>query len=407
MSNVVVVLKEENPVSPADSKSWRVSLPADAPVKHVLNALIPKLGLPTQVDGRNVMYRLYHLNGNRTLKDMETLTNAGVLDNDICLLQKKTGNYTNVPKSISVTEKGKPQPPKPHPSQQPGSALVTAANDIITKSYALLSQTCAHDNRQLVFDDKIVCCPVCGTLYHHHCWHKNGNQCSQPGCKGQGTIQPQEFIHHVSYMSEVIGDLMEELLLDASDETEEVFEALKEVDFQLLDLWDELDEKEVEEIFRDIEEVESFRDAPERDHILPISIPSTLKYTAQHVWIDTTRHVGRCGITDFLVQQIFLTLDVELPEKGQTITAGEVVSSLWVLSDSLDEIDIPVLSPVSGVITAVNENLKEKFPQPADPELICEDPYGEGWLFTIQPVTNTEGETLMDAETYHHFISTL
>ena len=131
-----------------------------------------------------------------------------------------------------------------------------------------------------------------------------------------------------------------------------------------------------------------------------IDVPPNLKYTNQHVWIDVDIRIGYIGITDFLAQQIFLAIGVQLPEEGQSVRAGEAASSLWVMTESMDEVDLPVPSPVSGVVSGVNKDLTDRFLHSAELELIQDDPYGDGWLFSIQGSHKAELDRLMDAATY-------
>jgi glycine cleavage system H protein len=399
MSDVKIVLKEDNPVEPSKSKSWHLSLPADAAVKHLLDALIPKLGLPTQrQDGHPIVYKLYHAKSGNTLSGSQTLSSAGVQNDDLCLLSKEQSMRT--------------RPQKAPLPQIPDVSLMDAANDIIAKSYALLSETCGRDGRSLVWNDSVVCCPICGTPYHSQCWLNNGNRCSNPGCEGSGTVHPQELVDQFFSMSELIDDLMEKFPPDPSNEMEEVFETLEDVDFQLSDRWDELDEEETEELFKELEEegtgLQEFRDDMEglQKALSTIDIPSRLKYTTQHVWIDTDSRIGRCGITDFLAQQIFLVLDIGLPEVGWEVTAGEVVSTIVVLTESTQEFSVPVPSPVGGVISEVNKSLEDRFLREAELGLIQDDPYGEGWLFSIQVSHDSRAELkrLMNATTYKEVI---
>ena len=391
MSDIVIVLKEGNPVEETKPKSWHISLPADVLMKDLLNALVPKLGLPTQRGGQ-LTYKLHHVQSNRIIPDDETLTDAGVATDDVCLLLREQERRIR---------------PQTHYQKQPGATLITTAHDIIAKSYALLSETCGRDDKPLTRDDSVVSCPMCGTPYHYQCWLANGNRCSQPGCKGHGTIQPHELVDQFWDMSEIIGELMEEFPPQLTSETEEVFHELMEADSQLIDRLDELEEEDLDELLEELGEegIEHGYEEELGELILPVDIPSGLRFTQKHVWIDISS--GRVGITDFLAQRIFLTLDVKLPEEGQRVSAGEVVSVIWALSESMNEVNVPVSSPASGVISAVNKKFNDRVLQPAEPELIQDDPYGQGWLFIIQLSESARAEIarLMDAETYQQFIS--
>ncbi len=395
MSDIEIVLREDNPVEPTKSRSWHISLPSDVAVKDLLAALIPKLGLPTQQNGRPIRYQLHHVRSGTNLSGNKTLSNAGVTHNDICFLWRD---------KISAA-----QPRKTHLDQSSNVALAATTRDIIAKSYALLTETCGRDGRHLASNERVVCCPLCGIPYHYQCWLANGSCCSDPGCEGRGTIHPQELIDQFCSMSEIIGNLMEDFPDELSSDLEEVFEALAEVDSQVADRWDELEDEESEDFLGEFEEEAEYEygDELEEPQGLPVNIPSGLRYTQHHVWIDTTS--GRVGITHFLAQHMFLILDVTLPEEGQRVTAGEEVSTIWATSVSMKDSDVPVFSPVSGVISAVNEKLKDRLLRSAEPELIQEDPYRRGWLFTIQlsRSARTELERLMGAEGYWQFIRSI
>lgn len=117
-------------------------------------------------------------------------------------------------------------------------------------------------------------------------------------------------------------------------------------------------------------------------------IPSELRYTESHEWVrandDGTVTVG---ITDHAQHLLGDLVFVEIPEVGRVVTAIEgcaVVESVKAASD--------VYSPVDGVVVEVNEALAE------NPELINEDPYGQGWILRIE--TTTALDALLDAAAY-------
>ncbi|MBB3048388.1 glycine cleavage system H protein [Litorivivens lipolytica] len=118
--------------------------------------------------------------------------------------------------------------------------------------------------------------------------------------------------------------------------------------------------------------------------------PSELKYASSHEWArleaDGTITVG---ITDHAQDALGDVVFVELPEIGNTYSAGEeigVVESVKAASD--------IYSPVSGEVIAINESLEES------PEVINESPYDDGWFFKLQPSEPGELENLLDAEAY-------
>jgi glycine cleavage system H protein len=118
--------------------------------------------------------------------------------------------------------------------------------------------------------------------------------------------------------------------------------------------------------------------------------PGELKYAQTHEWArleeDNTVTVGiTAHAQDALGDVVF----VELPEPGRSFTAGQeagVVESVKAASD--------IYAPVAGEVLEVNELLVE------NPQLINEDPYGEGWMFRLQAMEVTELDQLLTAEAY-------
>ena len=123
------------------------------------------------------------------------------------------------------------------------------------------------------------------------------------------------------------------------------------------------------------------------------SIASDLKYAASHEW---TRANGdgtvTVGISDHAQGLLGGLVYVEVPEVGSTLAAATncaVVESVKAASD--------VYSPVSGEVVAVNEALADS------PELVNQDPYGDGWLFKVK--TDDDLSALMDAAAYEQAIA--
>jgi glycine cleavage system H protein len=120
------------------------------------------------------------------------------------------------------------------------------------------------------------------------------------------------------------------------------------------------------------------------------NIPSHLKYTESHEWVDADENGNaRIGITDHAQEALGDLVFVELPTVGDEISQGDpcaVVESVKAASD--------IYTPVSGRVIAINEELD------ADPAIINSDPYGDGWLFEIELFDTEELEGLKDAEGY-------
>jgi len=115
-----------------------------------------------------------------------------------------------------------------------------------------------------------------------------------------------------------------------------------------------------------------------------------LLYTESDVWVKIQDDGSLIGITDFLQKRAGDAIFVELPQKGKTVRRGDEVSSL----ETIKAI-VSLTSPLDGVIAEINSTLKDK------PELINEDPYGDGWLALVSPSHLEEDrQYLMTAEKY-------
>ncbi len=127
------------------------------------------------------------------------------------------------------------------------------------------------------------------------------------------------------------------------------------------------------------------------------NIPGDLKYTERHEWAKMTDQDGEkavlIGITDYAQDQLSEIVFVELPEPGREVKPGDnlaVIESVKAVSD--------VFSPLNGTVLEVNETLFDT------PELLNEDPYGEGWIVRIAITDETEYAALMSVSDYHAFV---
>ena len=120
-----------------------------------------------------------------------------------------------------------------------------------------------------------------------------------------------------------------------------------------------------------------------------MEFPKELKYTKTHEWVIVRGETAVAGITDFAQEKLTDVVFVELPELGKEVKAGgecAVVESVKAASD--------IYSPLSGKIAKVNERLED------EPQLLNSDPYGDGWVFEIEPSDLSELDTLMTADEY-------
>ena len=120
-----------------------------------------------------------------------------------------------------------------------------------------------------------------------------------------------------------------------------------------------------------------------------MNFPAELKYTKDHEWMKMEGDIAVIGISDFAQDALGDVVFINLPEVGDTVTAGESfgdVESVKAVSD--------VNSPVTGVIVEVNEDLADS------PENLNSDPYGS-WIIKVKDITATE--ELLDAAAYEAF----
>ena len=125
-----------------------------------------------------------------------------------------------------------------------------------------------------------------------------------------------------------------------------------------------------------------------------MNIPENLKYSSDHEWIRVEGEVAYVGITDFAQSELGEIVFVENEKEGETIGANEVFGSIEAVKTVSD-----LCMPVTGEILEVNAALEDA------PELVNNDPYGEGWMIKIAVKDAAELDGLMDAEAYAAFIA--
>lgn len=123
--------------------------------------------------------------------------------------------------------------------------------------------------------------------------------------------------------------------------------------------------------------------------------PSELKYTKEHEWLrlhdDGTATVG---ITDFAQGELGDIVFVEINEIGEELDQDEVFGTVEAVK-TVSELFLPV----QGTVVEFNEKLKD------NPELVNEDPYGEGWMVKIKPSNPADIDALLSADEYGQIIS--
>ena len=120
-----------------------------------------------------------------------------------------------------------------------------------------------------------------------------------------------------------------------------------------------------------------------------MEFPKDIRYTSEHEWIRVEGDEAFVGITDYAQSELGEIVFVDVPTLGETVGQGEVFGSIEAVKTVSD-----LNMPVSGEVLEVNGALD------AQPELVNNDPYGEGWIIRISVKDAAELDKLMDAAAY-------
>ena len=120
--------------------------------------------------------------------------------------------------------------------------------------------------------------------------------------------------------------------------------------------------------------------------------PANYLYTREHEWVRVEDEICTLGITHFAQQELGEVVFVELPELGQVFDANEEIGTI----ESVKAV-AEIYTPVAGEIVEVNPALND------DPELLNDDPHGDGWLVRIRFSSADDLKRLMNAEQYAEF----
>jgi glycine cleavage system H protein len=126
---------------------------------------------------------------------------------------------------------------------------------------------------------------------------------------------------------------------------------------------------------------------------MSFDVPDDQRYMESHEWASAEDGTARVGISDFAQDELGDIVFVEFPDEGETVTHDEqlgVVESIKAVSD--------LYSPVSGTVTGTNDELLDA------PELLNDDPYGDGWLVEVELDEDSGIEDLLSAEEYREQI---
>lgn len=125
-----------------------------------------------------------------------------------------------------------------------------------------------------------------------------------------------------------------------------------------------------------------------------MNFPDNLRYTKDHEWIRLEGDEAIVGITDFAQHELGDIVYVEIETVGQQLNAGDVFGTVEAVKTVSD-----LYLPVNGAVIEVNPKLN------SNPEVVNNDPYGEGWMAKIKLSDIAEVESLMTAEAYQNLVS--
>ncbi len=125
-----------------------------------------------------------------------------------------------------------------------------------------------------------------------------------------------------------------------------------------------------------------------------MNIPTNLRYTSDHEWIRVEGNEAYVGITDYAQSELGEIVFVDVNTVGETVAKGETFGSVEAVK-TVSDLNIPV----TGEVLEFNETLNDQ------PELVNNDPYGEGWMIKIAIKDAAELNDLLDAAAYEALIS--
>ena len=121
--------------------------------------------------------------------------------------------------------------------------------------------------------------------------------------------------------------------------------------------------------------------------------PDNLFYTKEHEWVNLKENKAVIGITDYAQGQLGDVIFIEFPKVGQEVNAGDVFGEVEAVKTVSE-----LYAPLSGTIIELNEELENS------PDLVTNDPYGDGWIIKISPNKPDERDELMNFLSYEELI---
>ncbi len=121
--------------------------------------------------------------------------------------------------------------------------------------------------------------------------------------------------------------------------------------------------------------------------------PENIKYHKEHTWVKISGKKATIGITNYAQESLGDIVYIDLPEQDTSVEANTELSEIESTKTTSS-----VISPVSGTVMQVNEDLAET------PEIINEDPYGKGWIAVLEIEDESQADSLMDASEYEKYL---
>jgi glycine cleavage system H protein len=125
-----------------------------------------------------------------------------------------------------------------------------------------------------------------------------------------------------------------------------------------------------------------------------MNFPADLRYTKDHEWIKLDGSIATVGITDYAQRELGDIVFIEVDTVGKQLEAGAVFGTVEAVKTVSD-----LFMPVSGTIAELNPALA------GAPELVNNDPYGQGWMVKIKVNNPADVEALLDAKAYEAMVS--
>jgi glycine cleavage system H protein len=124
-----------------------------------------------------------------------------------------------------------------------------------------------------------------------------------------------------------------------------------------------------------------------------MEFPDDVYYSKEHVWLRVMGGRGKIGITDYAQQELGEIIFLSLPDENSLVEQGDVFGTLESSKTVAD-----LYAPVNGEIVSANKDLEE------EPTLINDDPYGNGWLVTMEIDDPSQLDDLLSAADYEKFL---